>query len=329
VLAVASWLVVPAAARAASPPRPPAPPAFHGRAAAVIDGDTLQVIWRRNGDQEMPMASLTKIMTALVALRDLHGDLNAQMAVPPQAARIYGERIYLRTGEVYTFGQMLEAMLVQSANDAAVTIAVNAAGSQRAFVGQMNREAAAMGLDHTHFANVHGLDAPYHYSSALDLARLGALAMRDAVFARIAGMQTASIPWPGHGERVLYNHNYLLTGYPGATGVKIGYTSDALNCVVGSAVRDGHEVVAVVMGEARWLEWRDESQLLNYGFAMLPLLPPPAAAPPARGPADSTPRRRAGALPPASPAHARPWASYFGLAALAVVTVLATMRRPR
>lgn len=322
-LALAAWFSVSSAARAATLPPPPSAPAIHARAAAVINADTLQVIWQQNGDAELPMASLTKMMTALVGLRDLHDNLNAELTVPPAAAAIYGERVYLQAGQVYTLHQMLDAMLVQSANDAAITIAVNAAGSQRAFVAQMNAEARTLGLRHTHYVNVHGLDAPGHYSSALDLARLGAIVMRNPIFAGIAGLTTATIPWPGHGVRVLDNHNYLLTGYPGANGVKIGYTSDALNCVVGSAVRDGHEVVAVVMGETMGQEWPDESLLLDYGFKMLPYLPPPVALAP---PAPRVLRSRRSTLPVASPTR-RPWSSYAGLVALAAVTLFA-IRRP-
>jgi D-alanyl-D-alanine carboxypeptidase (penicillin-binding protein 5/6) len=263
----------------------PAPPVLHARAAAVYDATAGRFLWMLNGDRELPMASLTKMMTALVALRDLHEDTATVMTVPPEVKRVYGEVIYLTPGETYTFGELLDALLLESANDAAVTIAVNAAGSEQAFVAQMNDAAAALGLSETHFVNAHGLDAPGHYSSAHDLALLGAAAMQDPVFRAVVGTRRATIPWPEKNSvRTLTNQNLLLAGFPGANGIKTGYTSEALNCVVGSAEADGREMIAVVMGEPRTWEWRDESDLLRYGLDTAPTLPlpprPEAAAAP-------------------------------------------------
>jgi D-alanyl-D-alanine carboxypeptidase (penicillin-binding protein 5/6) len=274
------------------------PPALHGRAAAVADAATGRILWEQDGRRPLPMASLTKIMTALVALERERDQLDVPMVVPPDVTRVYGERIYLEPGETYTFGDLLTAMLVASANDAAVAIAVNVAGSVPAFVDLMNQRAAELGLADTHFENPHGLDEAGHYASADDLASLASVAMRDPIFRRVVSMKTATVPWPArHGERVLTNHNYLLGSFPGATGVKIGYTSRALNCVVGSATRGGREVIAVVMGETPRWEWRDESALLQFGLALAQTLPPP----PARGEAPV----QAGPTPAAAAASAQ------------------------
>lgn len=278
------------------------------------------------------MASLTKMMTALVALKDEQDDTAVEMTVPPAVRKTYGQIIYLNPGETYTFGQMLKALLLDSANDAAITIAVNVAGSQAAFVRRMNAEAATLGLRETHFVNVHGLDAPGHYSSAHDLALLGAAAMRDPVFRRVVAMRRATIPWPQkHSVRTLTNINRLLTGFAGADGIKTGYTTDALNCVVGSVEAGGHEVIAVVMGEgARWV-WRDESALLNFGIKAsrsLPLAPPATPV--------STVRAAAVAPAPPRPAPARqatprwPWSEVAaGLLALGGIVTLARRTRRR
>lgn len=225
------------------------------------------MLYAQNADTEMPMASLTKMMTALVALRDWHDEMSRPMTVPSDVKQIYGEVIYLQPGEVYTFQQLLQAMLLDSANDAAVAIAVNVAGSQAAFVDDMNQEAKLLGLTETHFANVHGLDAPDHYSSAHDLAILGAAAMTDPNFRQTVAMRQATIPWPvKNSVRQLNNINRLLDLFPGATGIKTGYTTNAMNCVVGSANANGHEIIAVVMGEGPYWVWRDESAFLSYGM---------------------------------------------------------------
>jgi D-alanyl-D-alanine carboxypeptidase len=246
-----------------------APPVLHGRSASVLDMSSGAILWAENGRLRLPMASTTKLMTALVAL-GLTGDrTDLTMVVPPEVRQAYGELLYLRPGDQYTFLELLEGMLLPSANDAAIAIAVDSAGSLPRFVSLMNAKAQALGLADTHFANPDGLEDPDHYSSADDLAVLGMAAMEDPVIRSIVRMPSATIPWPDHGgTRVVSNINALLAYYPGATGIKTGYTSEALNVVVGSATRDGQSVVAVVMGEPPGPLWRDEENLLSYGLAL-------------------------------------------------------------
>jgi D-alanyl-D-alanine carboxypeptidase (penicillin-binding protein 5/6) len=335
-LVVACTLSLPAVA-AGGDASAATPPVLHGKAAVVYDASTGRFLYSRNGDQELPMASLTKMMTALVALRDWHDDTSRRMVVPPDVTKTYGEVIYLQPGEVYTFRDLLLALLLESANDAAVTIAVNVAGSQAAFVDEMNEEAGLLGLTETHFANVHGLDAPDHFSSAHDLALLGAAAMTDPVFREIVGLPHATIPWPAKGStRDLYNINRLITGFPGADGIKTGYTTDALNCVVGSANRGGHEVIAVVMGEGPYWVWRDESALLSYGLQAaqaIPLPPPPPTLPMVVRAAAAAGTAKA-ADQPAGAADVRsggsPWAMLAGITALGGMAAAVRRRaRPR
>lgn len=266
VLGALLGILVPAAAVAAAPG---APPEVRGRSAAVLDVRDGAVLWSENGRLRLPMASTTKMMTALVACRLLNDNANAPMVVPPDVQQAYGELLYLRPGDRYTFLQLLEGMLLPSANDAAIAIAVNAAGSQQRFVEAMNSEAQALGLTDTHFANPDGLEDPDHYSSAIDLARLGQAALRDPMIENVVRLPSATIPWPDHGgTRVVGNINALLAYFPGATGIKTGYTSQAQNVVVGSATRDGQSVIAVVMGEPAGSLWRDDEDVLRYGLTL-------------------------------------------------------------
>ena len=267
-LAAALVGLTPALARAATPPPPP----MHAASAAVLDAATGQILWQYRGHTRYPMASTTKMMTALIALRLLHDNTSVPMVVPPQVSQAYGETLYLKPGQHFTFLQLLEGTLLYSANDAAVAVAVNAAGSQRKFVALMNAEANTLGLVDTHYANPDGLESPDHYSSADDLARLGLVAMQNPIFRHTVAMTSAAIPWPGHGNgtRVIGNIDTLLTSFPGATGIKTGYTSEALNVAVGSATRNGRSVIAVVMGESEYTLWPDEYALLNYALQITP-----------------------------------------------------------
>lgn len=246
------------------------PPVLHAKSAALLDMSTGALLWSQAGRLRLPMASTTKLMTALVALRLLNGRTSVPMVVPPQVSQAYGELLYLQPGQTYTFLQLLEGMLLPSANDAAVAVAVDSAASESRFVALMNAEAQALGLANTHFANPDGLDDPDHYSSADDLAVLGRAAMANPVIRALVAEPSASIPEPGHPQtsEIIGNINALLAEYPGATGIKTGYTSEALNVIIGSARRGNRSVIAVLMGEPKATFWSDETSLLNYGFAL-------------------------------------------------------------
>ncbi len=335
-------LAVPAGARAAAPV--PAAPALHATSAAILDERTGVVLWSLHGHRRLPMASTTKMMTALVAMRLTHDRTGMTVTVPPQVKRAYGETLQLQPGDRYTLLQLMEGMLLPSANDAAIAVAVDTAGSERRFVRLMNAEAARLGLVDTHFANPSGLDNPNQYSSAIDLARLGRAAMANPVIRRIVRMHAATIPWPHHSQlvhpptRLIGNINSLLAQFSGANGVKTGYTSEAMNVAVGSASRQGHSVIAVVMGEPALSLWPDEHQLLRYAFALdaaqagnparsvAQVAAPPAIAALPQAHAFPAARRTAAGASPAGPPPA-------GLAAGAVVAlaaaVLAMLRRRR
>ncbi len=190
--AVAAGRPLPAAAAA-----PPPPPPVTAKAYVVMDQQTGVVLAASNAGERLPMASTTKIMTGLLTLEHFH-DLDTVVAARRDAVGVGEDEIYLQKGEKLTVNQLLEALLIQSANDAAADLADAVAGSQAKFVALMNTRARELGLTNTHYANPHGLDAPGHYTSAIDLTRLARFAMRDPRFAGYVGHYTATIPWAHH-----------------------------------------------------------------------------------------------------------------------------------
>jgi D-alanyl-D-alanine carboxypeptidase (penicillin-binding protein 5/6) len=245
-LAIAAVLVaaVPGSATAAEP----APPRVQtAQAAIVVDGVDGTVMFAKRPDAERAMASTTKLMTALLSLEEARP---AEVFTAPGYDAMPAEsRINLRAGERMTVHDLLEALLLESANDAAVDLAENIAGSREAFVEQMNERADELGLDHTSYANPIGLDDPGNYSSARDLATLARTLLRKRRFARIVDSPEATLESGSH-ERVVQNRNDLVAAYPWVNGVKTGYTSNAGNVLVGSAARGPRaRVISVVMGE--------------------------------------------------------------------------------
>ena len=244
VTAVAAGRPLPAAAAA-----PPPPPQVTAKAFVVMDQNTGVVLAESNPNERLPMASTTKIMTGLLTLEHFH-NLATVVAARRDAVGVGEDEIYLQKGEKLTVNQLLEALLIQSANDAAADLADAVAGNQAAFVALMNAKARALGLTNTHYANPHGLDAPGHYTSALDLTHLARIAMRDPRFAGYVGHYTATIPWAHHHyDRVLVSHNELLEDYPWAYGVKTGWTDGAGFCIAAAGLWRGHHVLVTLLGE--------------------------------------------------------------------------------
>ena len=211
----------------------------------------------------MRIASTTKIMTALVAIRK--GDPSDMVTVSREAAYTEGSSMYLKVGEKLTLEELLYGLLLSSGNDAAVAIAEHIAGNVGAFCRLMTQRAAELGCTDTVFLTPHGLPKEGHYTTAHDLALIAREAMRHDLFREIVSTRRASIPWEGRSyQRILNNKNRLLTSYEGATGIKTGYTKAAGRCLVFGAKRDGMEVIGVVL---RCGEWFDEAErLMNRGF---------------------------------------------------------------
>ena len=240
------------------------------RGAVLMEADSKEIIFGQNENARLPMASTTKIMTALVALESLPMDTTVK--ITSESVGVEGSSIYLCEGETLTLEQLLYALLLESANDAAVAIAVAVSGSVEAFAEKMNERAKTLGLTNTHFVNPHGLDAEEHYTTAYELALITCEAMKNPVFREISATDRKTIPLHGEeGVRLLLNHNKLLSSYEGCIGGKTGYTKKTGRCLVSAAERDGITLVAVTLNAPD--DWRDHTAMLDYGFGMYETVP--------------------------------------------------------
>lgn len=232
--------------------------------AILIDASSKRVIFEKDASSRRPMASTTKIMTALIALEA--GDLARTVSVSEEAVGVEGSSVYLSSGDRLTLDDLIWALMLESANDAAAAIAIEVAGSVDGFAELMNKRAAELGLCDTHFTNPHGLDDEAHYTTARDLSMLAAYALKDPTFREIVSTYKHSIN-VGDETRSLLNHNKLLKQYDGAIGVKTGYTKRSGRCLVSAAERDGVELIAVTLDAPD--DWNDHRIMLDYGFELL------------------------------------------------------------
>jgi len=258
----------PFVSRLATPSPAAEPPRVSAPSAVLADLDTGQVLFEQGGRIRRPIASLTKIMTALLVLeRARLGDEVVVSELPASPDGNLGlSELGLEPGERISVGDLLYALLLQSANDAALALAEHVAGSVDRFVRLMNLRARRLGMRGTAFRSPSGLD-DRGTSTALDLVRLTRAAYRDPRFARIVAQRFHEIPAPGGGIRRIQNRNVLLWLYPGAVGVKTGYTGAAGYCVVAVAERDGLRLVAVVLGASTPASaFSDAAALLDHGF---------------------------------------------------------------
>ena len=240
-------------------------PHISAESAILIEASTGEVIAAKDPDRRMPMASTTKIMTALVAIES--GETSRTVSVSPLAVGIEGSSIYLYEGEQLTMLDLLYAMLLESANDAAAAIAIEIGGSIDGFAELMNDKAAELGLENTHFTNPHGLDDPEHYTTARELSIIAAAAMKNETFRAIVSTYKITIPLnQTEGVRLLINHNKMLKGYEGAIGIKTGYTKKSGRCLVSAAMRDGVELIAVTLNAPN--DWQDHTTMLDHGFSL-------------------------------------------------------------
>ncbi len=241
------------------------PPNVSAQAAAMIDVASGRILYEKNGDQKMRIASLTKTMTAIVAIES--GNLKDIVTVPDFAVGAEGSSIYLKQGERLTLEDLLYGLMLRSGNDAALAIANHVGGSVEGFVYMMNEKAAMIGMTHTHFTNPHGLDdSDMHYSTANDMVKLSAYALKNPVFRRIVSTKVKNIPWEGENwDRRLQNKNKMLFLYKGADGVKTGYTKLAKRCLASSATRDGRQLAVITLDAPD--DWNDSAKLLDWGFS--------------------------------------------------------------
>ena len=240
-----------------------ASPTLSAQSAVLYQPDTNTFALEKAADTVLPMASTTKIMTALAAIRLLSA--KDVVSVPKEAAGIEGSSAYLTAGERLTVEDLLYALLLQSANDAAVSLAILASGSVADFVAEMNQLAAQMGLDHTHFQNPHGLPAENHYTTARELALLTVAAMKEPLFKEIVSTRVYSTS-SSERKLVFSNHNKLLRFSEDAIGVKTGFTKSSGRCLVGAAERDGVLLISVTLNAPS--DWQDHQKMWEYGFSL-------------------------------------------------------------
>ena len=262
ILAAALAAAVHSSAAAASP-------SVDARAYEVVNAATGEVLLARNAQTQLPMASITKLMTVLIALERTR--LDDVVAVDPDAVGITGSGVRLRAGERLTVRDLVAASMIQSANDAAVALAAHVSGGDEdAFVALMNRRARELGLRSTHFERADGLDVAGHVSTAHDLNRLAQIAMRQPLIRRYAGTRNLAIT----GGRSLHTWNDLLGQFPGLIGVKTGHTSGAGWCQVAAVRGKGFTVYATILGSpTRGGRNADLSELLAFGLSQYRLLP--------------------------------------------------------
>lgn len=230
----------------------------------LLDADTGKVLSSANADQALPMASTTKIMTCILALE--LASPASEVVIPKEAVGVEGSSVYLTKGEKLTLEELLYALMLESANDAAVAIAIFIDGSIDAFAERMNKKAMALEMTSTNFKNPHGLPCDGHYSTARDLCKLMAYSMKNLVFAEITATKTKSISAPDGKTRFLSNHNRLLRSLETCIGGKTGYTKTAGRCLVTAAEEKGKTLVCATLGDPN--DWKDHTALFDYGFSL-------------------------------------------------------------
>ena len=230
-------------------------------AAILVDAESGRVLYEQNADAKMLIASTTKIMTALVAIRE--GNPSDMVTVSHQAAYTEGSAMYLKEGEKLTLETLLYGLMLCSGNDAAVAVAEHVGSSVDGFVEMMNDTAKELGMTATSFANPNGLDDEQHYSTARDMAILACAALDNAALMRIASTRSITI-----GGRTMTNHNKLLSMAEGCLGLKTGYTRAAGRTLVSCAQRNGQRLVAVTLQDGN--DWADHQSMFDYGFSAYP-----------------------------------------------------------
>ena len=241
------------------------PPTVEAAAAVLMDADTGTVLLGHQMHDSRPVASTTKVMTALLALENC--DLDDSVVVGPAALEVTGSALYLQPGDAMRADDLLTAVLLKSANDAAVVLAEHISGSVPSFADRMSERARDLGATDTHFVNPHGLHHPDHYSSAYDLALITREALEHPRFRELVGTRRAKILLPSDpsGARTLRNHNKLLQRAAIVDGVKTGYVKESGHCLVASASEDDWQLIAVVLDSPD--TYAESLRLLEYGFA--------------------------------------------------------------
>lgn len=241
-------------------------PTVHAEASVLIEAESGRILYEHNADKWMHPASTTKMVTLLTALK-LRGTRMDEMAtITPYATSMEPSVLGVRVGDELPLQAVAEGMMVASGNDAAVVVAENVSGSVEAFAEEMNKVAAEAGATHSHFLNPHGLTQVGHHTTARDLARIAAYGMRIPMFRDYVANDYYKIPYQNRAPETVRTTNlFIRNKYPGANGLKTGYTEAAGDCLVASATRNGHTMIAVLLNDD--YRWSDAPALLDYGFA--------------------------------------------------------------
>ncbi len=223
-----------------------------------------ELLFEKQADIPLPMASITKIMTAVIALEKTN-DLKREITVPREAVGVEGSSVYLKLGETVDMEMLLYSALLESANDASTAIAFAVSGSEKAFVDEMNKKASELSMDSTSFKNPHGLSVDGHYTTCRDYVKLMAYALQNTKFREIIATKKKVIPSSdGSLTRVLTNHNRLLNTYSGMLGGKTGFTKLSGRTLVTAAEKDGTTLICITINAPN--DWNDHSKLFDFGF---------------------------------------------------------------
>lgn len=241
------------------------PPEIVGKSAILVDNTTGQVLYEKNSRQRVYPASVTKTLTAIIALEK--GNLTDTVVVPPEASDIEGSAIGMKAGERLSLEDLLYSLLLNSGNDSAVAIACHIGGSASGFIDLMNKKALELGAKDSHFNNSNGLPDEDHYTTAYDFSLITRFAMQNPEFRKIVSTTTKNISRDvPEAQTFLLNHNKLLWNYEGSIGVKTGYTTQAGQCLAAAAVRQDREFITIVFDSEGDNIWSDTTSLLDYGF---------------------------------------------------------------
>lgn len=242
--------------------------AVSARSAVLLSGESGAVLWEKNARERLPMASTTKIMTALLTLEEAERAGDPAVDITEEMAAVEGSSMGLQAGDRLTLTNLAAGMLLASGNDAANAAALFLDGSQEGFARRMNSRAEEIGMKDTHFVTPSGLDAEDHFSTAYDLALLAREALENEAFAELAASPRCEVTFIEPAHTATYeNHNKLLGLYEGCVGVKTGYTKKAGRCLVSAARREGVTLIAVTLDAPD--DWDDHTALLDYGFSQL------------------------------------------------------------
>ena len=233
-------------------------PDISAKSSILVCADTGDVLYEKNADEKMNIASITKIMTAILVIENCE-DLNTKIKIPSECCNIEGSSMYLEAGKKYTVKELLLGMMLASGNDAASALAQYVAGDTESFAGLMNEKASELGMTDSSFKNPHGLDEDGHYSTSRDMAVLMSYCMKNPKFCEIVSCKSADI-----GKLTFVNHNKLLWNYNGCIGGKTGFTETAGRTLVSCAERNGMKLVCVTLGAPD--DWDDHAKLFDFGF---------------------------------------------------------------